>query len=127
MRISRKIPRPARKPKRATESYAAHLRKNMTKAEALLWRHLKIRQKAWDKTFKPQQVVCGYIPDFYCSELSLAVEIDGRIHDLPHIRRNDKRRTRHLNQQGVTVIRFRNGDVFSGVHRLISILEKICH
>jgi len=98
----------------------------MTKAEALFWRHLKVRQKAWKHQFRPQQIVIGYIPDFYCEELRLAVEIDGRVHERKDVKRNDALRTRRLNRAGVTVLRFKNRNVFSEVHHLLSLLEKVC-
>jgi very-short-patch-repair endonuclease len=116
-----------RRTKKATEALALLLRTNMTKAEALFWRHLKVRQKSWKHQFLPQQIVIGYIPDFYCEALKLAVEIDGRVHDRRDVKRNDVLRTRRLNKVGVTVLRFRNRDVFSEVHRLISMLERVCN
>jgi very-short-patch-repair endonuclease len=64
-------------------------------------------------------------PDFYCPSLFLAVEIDGRIHDRKNVKRNDRIRTRRLNKHGVTVIRFKNSDVFSGVQKLLDILEEV--
>mgnify|MGYP003655851657 CR=1 FL=1 len=124
-RLKRKIPRKKKRCKAATEAYALILRKNMTKAEALFWKFLKKRQKTWLHTFDPQAVVHGYIPDFYCPSLFLAVEIDGRIHDRKNVKRNDRIRTRRLNKHGVTVIRFKNSDVFSGVQKLLDILEEV--
>jgi very-short-patch-repair endonuclease len=97
----------------------------MTRAEALFWNRLKKRQKTWEHQFQPQQVVYGYIPDFYCETLKLAVEIDGKVHDRKDVKRNDRLRTRRLKKQGVTVIRFRNADVFTRAHRLIDLLEEV--
>lgn len=125
-RLQRKIPRNPKRCKTSTEAYALHLTKHMTRAEALFWARLKKQQKTWEHTFKPQQVVIGYIPDFYCETLKLAIEIDGRVHDRKDVKRNDKLRTRRLNKAGVTVVRFRNADVFTRVYCLISILEEIC-
>jgi len=124
-RLKRKIPRKKKRCKAATEAYAVLLRKHMTKAEALFWKFLRKRQREWMHKFDPQVVVHGYIPDFYCPSLFLAVEIDGRIHDRKNVKRNDSLRTRRLNRYGVTVIRFRNSDVFSGVQRLLDILEEV--
>jgi very-short-patch-repair endonuclease len=95
----------------------------MTKAEAAFWRVLKVRQKEWTIKFSPQQVVGGYVPDFYCEALKLAIEIDGRIHDRKDVKRNDSRRTCNLNRMGVTVIRFKNSEIFSNAHRICSIIE----
>lgn len=126
-RICRKAPR-----KRSTkktgkygsiESCALRLRNHMTKAEKFLWKVLQVRQRGWSVKFQPQQVVFGYIPDFYCEPMMLAIEVDGRIHDRRDVKRNDSLRTRRLNRMGVTVIRFKNSDVFSASHRIVSMIE----
>ena len=126
-RICRKTPRTrmAKKLNKygSIESCAARLRKHMTRAEKFLWKVLQVRQKGWSVKFKPQQVVFGYIPDFYCEPMMLAIEVDGRIHDRRDVKRNDSLRTRRLNRMGVTVIRFKNSDVFSAAHRIVSLLE----
>lgn len=125
-RLNRKIPTKRRRCKVATEEYALHLLNNMTRAEKFFWDRLRRRQRTWQHTFQPQQVVCGYIPDFYCDTLKLAIEIDGKVHDRSDVKRNDRLRTRRLKKQGVTVIRFRNSAVFSRPHRLIDLLEEVC-
>lgn len=122
----RGVPHSALSRKKATEAFAVVLRNHMTRAEMLFWKCLKVRQKNWKQRFLPQQVVYGYIPDFYCDTLKLAVEIDGDVHRKPDVKRNDRLRTRRLNNMGITIVRFKNKDVFSGVHRLISALEKVC-
>lgn len=124
-RTRRKVPRCPKRCKTSTANYALQLRNNMTRAEALFWSRLKKRQKTWEHKYLPQQVVHGYIPDFYCDTLRLAIEIDGKVHDRKDVKRNDRLRTRRLNKHGVTVVRFRNADVFTHVHRLISLLEEV--
>lgn len=126
-RFTRKLPRSRKKSNKATEAYATFLRKNMTRAEAYFWKYLKLRQKAWKHKFLPQQVVFGYIPDFYCEGLKLAVEIDGLIHKRKDIKRKDSLRTRRLRAQGVTVVRFSNAHVFTNVQSLMDLLEEICY
>lgn len=111
----------------STEEYALLLRNNMTKAEQCFWLRLKKEQRKWTHKFKPQVVVHGYIPDFYCETLQLAVEIDGKVHRRSDVRRNDRLRTRRLNRMGVTVIRFQNSDVFSTISNLMRILESVCN
>ena len=97
----------------------------MTRAEEMFWKYLKKRQRGWEHQFRPQVVVCGYVPDFYCDSLNLAVEIDGRVHDRKDVRRNDRIRTRRLNKQGVTVVRFKNSDVFGRLTYLLNLLEEV--
>ena len=58
---------------------ARKLRNKSTKSEVLLWNYLKGRQiKGFD--FHRQKPIGNYIVDFYCSELLLAIEIDGESH-----------------------------------------------
>jgi len=58
---------------------ARKLRNKSTKSEVLLWNYLKGKQiKGFD--FHRQKPIGNYIVDFYCSELLLAIEIDGESH-----------------------------------------------
>src|SRR6266487_2315897 len=53
-----------------------HLRKNSTRHERILWRHLRNRQlQGWK--FRRQHPVDRYVIDFYCPEAHLAIELDG--------------------------------------------------
>ena len=54
----------------------AELRRQQTPAEAVLWRHLRAHQLG-GLSFRRQQVIRGYIVDFYCHQRRLAVEVDG--------------------------------------------------
>jgi Protein of unknown function (DUF559) len=59
---------------------AHKLRKNMTFGEVTLWQHLKRKQmQGYD--FDSQRPIDGFIVDFYCKELMLAIEIDGNSHN----------------------------------------------
>ncbi len=124
MRKRRK--RPPKRKYKTVEQTALLLRDNMTKAEIYLWTRLRKKQRNWTHKFQPQVPVHGYIPDFYCDTLQLAVEIDGRIHLRADVRRNDRLRTRRLSRMGVTVIRFCNQFVFNNPDKILSILEEVC-
>jgi very-short-patch-repair endonuclease len=51
-----------------------------TPGEALLWAQLQGRRlDGWK--FRRQAVIAGYIVDFFCPALGLAVEVDGLIHE----------------------------------------------
>jgi len=56
--------------------------------------------------FRRQQVVRGFVVDFYCAAHRLAVEIDGGVHDEPDQRAWDAERTVLLSRSGITVLRF---------------------
>jgi len=55
------------------------LRRNSTRAERKLWRHLRSRSFAGFK-FVRQEPIGPYVVDFACRELRLVVEVDGSQH-----------------------------------------------
>jgi very-short-patch-repair endonuclease len=58
---------------------AKELRKNMTGAEKLLWQSLRAnRLNGWH--FRRQQIIGGFIADFYCHAAALVIELNGGIH-----------------------------------------------
>ena len=58
---------------------ARALRKRMTDAERLLWRHLRNRQLGGCK-LRRQYPVGTFIVDFICVEKNLVIEVDGGPH-----------------------------------------------
>jgi very-short-patch-repair endonuclease len=98
---------------------ARHLRKNLTDAEKRLWWRLRYRQLQNCK-FRRQAPVGDYVVDFVCFERNLIVELDGGGHTLK--RRQDAERTKWLESQGFTVLRFWNSDV---VKEMDGVLEAI--
>ena len=57
---------------------ARTLRRNMTPAEKVLWQEL--RGNKMGPRFRRQQVIAGFIVDFYCHSAGLVIELDGDIH-----------------------------------------------
>jgi very-short-patch-repair endonuclease len=100
---------------------ARAMRRVPTDAEAALWKKLRNRRLGGWK-FRRQQVVAGYIVDFYCAELNLAIEVDGLVHETQ--RAADAERDGHLGARGLHVMRVRNEDVESrlgGVLRAVAV------
>jgi very-short-patch-repair endonuclease len=59
-------------------AFAKRLRREMTPAERRLWKAL--RGNALDGFhFRRQQVIEGYVADFYCDAAKLAIELDGGV------------------------------------------------
>jgi very-short-patch-repair endonuclease len=87
---------------------ARNLRHRATDSERLLWMALRGRQLHGLK-FRRQHSVGPYVLDFYCHELSVAIEIDGAYHDLTSAQ--DARRQRSLEAQGIRFIRVLADDV----------------
>ena len=98
---------------------AHELRSELTPEEQILWRHLRTNRLGGFH-FRRQQIIGGYIVDFYCHSASLIVELDGDI----HIQQTeyDTERDKELNARGFRVLHFRNGEI----HRDLSmVLEQI--
>ncbi len=101
------------------EQFRKKLRKNLTPAEAFLWRHLKTK-KLQGRRFNRQHSIKNYIVDFYCASEKLVIELDGAIHNTPHAQEYDAKRTKILNELGYTVIRFENKMVFENLESVLS-------
>ena len=97
------------------------LRNHSTSAEATLWKLLKNSQAGGYK-FRRQHGIGPFVLDFYCPLLRLCIELDGGVHQMPLADVKDEMRTKFLNEQGITVLRFENDEVWRNPQ---SIVEKI--
>lgn len=92
----------------AKRDRARQMRLNMTAAENALWQRIK-GHKVAGLSFRRQQVIEGFIVDFYCHKARLAIEVDGSVHDGQE--EHDRERDAVLDARGVTVLRFTNEQV----------------
>jgi very-short-patch-repair endonuclease len=97
-------------------SLAKRLRREMTTAERILWAVL--RRNALDGFhFRRQQVIEGFIVDFYCDAAKLAIELDGRVHEEQW--RYDESRDAVIRRSGVRVLRISN----EALHDVEAVIE----
>jgi very-short-patch-repair endonuclease len=89
---------------------AKWMRSNMTLAEKCFWNGVKT-DKFMGLHFRRQQIIHGFIADFYCEALNLVVEVDGGIHEQQ--KDCDQLRTKIINRYGIKVIRFSNEEVLN--------------
>ncbi len=82
----------------------------MTVAESIFWDMVRDK-KLLNLKFRRQQIIDGYIVDFYCNKINLIVEIDGSIHDTIENTKNDLKRTSVLERRGLQVLRFLNNEI----------------
>jgi len=68
------------------------LRKDMTKAEACLWKYVLKAGGMKGFTFHRQRLVLCYIADFMCKELLLIIEFDGITYTYEKVVEKDKTR-----------------------------------
>jgi very-short-patch-repair endonuclease len=91
--------------------FRKELRKNLTPAEATLWRMLQ-QKKLDGRKFRRQHSVGNYILDFYCPAERLAIELDGEVHNNVSAQEYDLERDLFLKHFGIKVLRFENRMVF---------------
>jgi very-short-patch-repair endonuclease len=102
---------------------AKELRKFETEAEKILWSHLCSNQ-IQGLHFRRQHPINKFIADFYCPKLTLVIEVDGSIHELPENQAYDIARSELLNDFGITVIRFSNEQVINDILNVIKEIEE---
>ncbi|MGV3509934.1 MAG: endonuclease domain-containing protein [Sphingobacteriaceae bacterium] len=99
-------------------------RKNMTKAEACLWKFALSKNQMQGYQFRRQRPVLNYIADFMCKELMLIIEVDGLTHDWEEVAINDKKREEALKEIGFTVLRFEDEEVLCHINQVIYKIEE---
>jgi len=88
---------------------ARELRREMTPAEAILWKLLRGRRFAGLK-FRRQHPLGPFYADFACVERSVVVEVDGETHLGREA--NDEARSAYLRDEGWMVLRYWNTEVY---------------
>jgi very-short-patch-repair endonuclease len=97
--------------------FARELRKQLTKAEEILWRRLR-GSRLYGAKFRRQVPFDRFVVDFYCHAAKLVVELDGKQHEW--FADYDAGRTRVLESRGVSVIRFANAEVENDLDSVLS-------
>ncbi len=85
----------------------------------MLWERLRANRLR-GLHFRRQQIIDGFIADFYCHAAGLVVEVDGPIHRWQ--RDNDATRDRVFESRGLTVLRVANEQVH---HDIEAVLRRI--
>jgi len=96
---------------------ARALRKDMTDAERLLWRHLRDRRLGGFK-FRRQHRVGPFIVDFICPEKMVIIEVDGGQHAINTSR--DEKRSLILQNMGYQILRFWNNEVLQKTEAVLT-------
>ena len=103
-----------------TVDRARKLRRDMTEAEKLLWR--KLRKVFPNAKFRRQSPIPPYYPDFLSYRHKLIVEADGGQHEPDDPA--EAARTRFLEEQGFTVLRFWNHDILANIDGVLETIAK---
>ena len=109
-------------------SYEMHerskkLRHEMTPEESILWKELRTN-KLDGLHFRRQQIVDGYIADFYCHQHALILEVDGGIHETQ--KESDADREQYLIARGFWIIRITNDEVNEDLKGVLQKISQAC-
>ncbi len=102
---------------------ARELRSQMTPEEKILWERLRANRLEGFH-FRRQQVIDGFIVDFYCHAAGVVVELDGDAHEQQQ--EYDEQRDRILQARGLRVLRFRNEAIRSDLAEVLRTIAEAC-
>jgi len=106
------------------QSYANALRKDMTKAEACLWKYVLKAKRMRGYSFRRQRPISNFIADFMCKELMLVIEVDGITHEWEETQIKDKLKQAAFTDLGFALLRFTDEDVLSGINEVANRIEQ---
>lgn len=101
---------------------ARKLRNNSTQSEIKLWKELQNKQ-LYGYKFIRQKPIGNYIVDFFCNKLKLVIELDGYSHNFKSVYDQDIIKERYLNDLGITVLRFNDGEVLLDIGNTLREIE----
>ena len=102
------------------QDMAKTMRREMTPEESLLWERLR-GNRCGGLHFRRQQVIDGFIADFYCHAAGIVVEVDGSIHEQQGD--YDRSRDRVLSGRGLHVIRLSNDRIHEDLENVLAEIQ----
>jgi very-short-patch-repair endonuclease len=108
------------------------LRNNMTKSEVILWNYLKW-WKLWSNFLRQKPIYVFtenswldrfIIPDFYCFEKKLIIEIDWGIHNLKEIYNLDQEKEKLLKNQWFKILRITNNQINHNINTVLNQIKQ---
>jgi len=95
----------------------------MTQEEKILWQHLRANGLN-GLHFRRQQIIDGFIADFYCHAARLVIEVDGEIHQQQT--EYDAERDRVLLARGLRLLRIKNEEVRQNLNSVLMRIATAC-
>lgn len=109
---------------KSNKGLARALRRNMTKAEACLWKY-GLKASNLGVPFRRQRSIDQYIVNFVCLPLKLVIEVDGSTHEFLEIQKRDVVRQRRLEELGFVVLRFSDEDVLNDINAVLGRIVEV--
>ncbi len=98
------------------------LRRSAPRAELILWTYLKNKRINGYK-FRRQYSIGGYVVDFYCPNLRLAIEVDGPSHFINSgVKEYDHERQRFIESLAIKVLHITNTDIYENIDGVMNML-----
>ncbi|MCT7982597.1 DUF559 domain-containing protein [Laspinema sp. A4] len=95
---------------------AKEFRRKMTEEEKTLWQYLRAnRLNGWH--FLRQQIIDGFITDFYCHAAGLVGEVDGKIHEKQA--EYDLERDPIITSRKLRLLRTKNEEIRQNINEVI--------
>jgi very-short-patch-repair endonuclease len=106
------------------KNQARALRRQATPAERVLWKRLRNRKVAGLK-FRRQQIIEGFIADFFCEDAKLVIEVDGGVHGEPEQQTVDAHRKNVFAGRGLFTLRLSNEAVLQNITETIDLISTV--
>jgi len=103
---------------------AKELRHQMTSEEKILWEHLRANRLE-GYHFRRQQIIDGFIVDFYCYTADLVIEVDGKVHDSQI--EYDTQRDHIIESRGLKVLRIKNSEIHADINAVLQSIKTHLH
>lgn len=105
--------------KKDKEQFAKQLKANMTAEEKLILPELT------SMGFLPQEIVLGFIPDFWLPKKKIIIEIDGGYHSDQWQEIADRERDAIFKRNGFKVLRFTNEQVITSLPKVLAQIKSV--
>ena len=100
--------------RQSSRKFARAQRRNMTRAETMLWRALR-DHRLDGHGFRRQTPIGPFCADFVCLASKLVVEADGPTHETPETRAKDAERDGWFRRAGFRILRFPDDLIIGGL------------
>ena len=104
------------------QPFANKLRRNMTKAEASLWKYA-LRANGMGIPFRRERPIGHFIADFVCLPLKLVIEVDGVTHLYEETQLKDIQKDKELREMGFDVLRFNDNVILNNIDFVVGIIR----